>query len=453
MRRESRRKPGERLLLIVLLMGMVMVACSGEDSGAESFEELSGDLATGAEEEASATTAAAAEGAADASEGAEEPENGGAEVGTGGITPTVLQTSDLGRDIIFTADLTVAVPDVATAGEDATQMIQSLGGFLFGQRTTGAPESTSVLTFKVQPQDFPEALSRLGTIGELRTQNVTADDVTERIVDLESRINTATTSVERLRGLLAGATDIKTIVDLENQLLERETQLETLRGQLRTLQDQVGLATIVLTLTEAASRPEVDLAVTAYPGHDDGLSCPGNSELAVEQNTEATVCFEIVNAGDTWLSVSELRDPVLDLEMEDLIVVFGDPTRAIEPGEAILLAAEVVVPRSLRTRTTVTAQPVDEEGDPFPGRPTASTISILIEGVDPGGIPSFAEGLEGSWNVLVRLVQVLVLLTGALVPFFWVPLLVWLVWRLRRPRTTDSSSDTALSATGGSEES
>jgi hypothetical protein len=101
----------------------------------------------------------------------------------------------------------------------------------------------------------------------------------------------------------------------------------------------------------------------------------------------------------------------------------------------------------------VTAQPVDEEGDPFPGRPTASTITILIEGVDPGGIPSFAEGLEGSWNVLVRLVQVLVLLTGALVPFFWVPLLVWLVWRLRRPRTTDSSSDTALSATGGSEES
>lgn len=438
MRREPRSNPAKRLLLIVLVMGLVIAACASGDSASEG---------------ASATTAAgavttAAE-AGDPSAPAEEPDD---TPGRGGITPTAIQTSQLGRDIIFTADLTVAVPDVAAAGEEAIRMIQGLGGFLFGQKTTGAPESTSVLTFKVQPEDFPEALSRLGTIGELRSQNVNADDVTERIVDVGSRINTATTSVERLRALLAEATDIDTIITLEGQLLERETQLETLRGQLRTLQDQVALATIVLTLTEAASRPAVNLEVTAYPGHDDGLSCPGSAALAVEQNTEATVCFEILNVGDTWLSEFGLRDPVLDLEMEDLIVVFGEPTGTIEPGESILLAAEVMVPRNLRTRTTVTAQPVDEEGDAFPGRPVARTVTIVIDGVDPGGIPSFSEGLVGSWNVLVSLVQVLVLTLGALIPFFWVPILGWVVWRMRRPRTADLSPDATMGATSGSEE-
>ena len=225
-----------------------------------------------------------------------------------------------------------------------------------------------------------------------------------------------------------------------------------LRGQLRTLEGQVAMATIVLTLTEAATRPEITLVVTAYPTHDNGLSCPGNHELRVEQGADATVCFEFTNVGDTWLSGFELRDPVLDVEIEDLVVVFGDATKAIEPGESIVLAAEFVAKRNLRTQTTVTAQPVNEEGGSLPGRAAASTITIFIDAVDPGGIATFGKGLGASWELLVGLGQVLVLLAGGLIPFFWVPLLFWLLWRMRQTRSVGSSSDTATAGEGGSEE-
>ncbi len=354
-------------------------------------------------------------------------------LGTGGIEPVIFQPT--GRDIIFTADLTVAVTDVALAGEEATRLIQGLGGFLFGQQTAGAPEHRSVLIFKVLPEDFQIALDRLGSIGELRTQNVSADDVTERIVDLESRIRTAAASVERLRSLLEGAADVKTIVELENELLQRETQLETLRGQLRTLENQVDLATIVLTLTEAESRPAVDLGVSAYPGHDNGLSCPGDEGLTVDQDGELTVCYEVTNVGDTLLRDFELRDPVLDIVTADLVVVFGDPAGEIEPGESILLAGEIVADRSYRTQTTVTATPIDEGGNPLPRRSVSTTAAIFIEAVDPGGIPTFGEGLQASWELLVSLAQLLVLAAGVLVPFVWVPLVLWLLWRLLSGRS------------------
>lgn len=437
--RHMSRPPGggkhRGFLAALLLLGLILAACSeAADVGVDAEVGL-----LSISEEAPATDPPMDEPADPIAEagGQEPPSDDVAAIQPrpAEVTPAVLPTA--GRDIIFSADLTVAVTDVASAGEEATRMIQGLGGFLFGQRTTGAPETISVLTFKVEPQDFGEALRRLGSLGEVRTQNVTADDVTERIVDLQSRINTATTSVERLRDLLAQATDIETIVELENQLLARETQLETLRGQLRTLQDQVALATIVLTLTEAASRPALDLEATAYPGHDGGLSCPGGRELTVEQRTETTVCFEIVNQGDTWLTQFELRDPVLGVEMDDLIAVFGDPSIAIEPGESILLAAEVSPERSLRTRTTVTAQPVDAEGEPIPGRPAATTVSLFIETVSPAGIPSFTEGLAASWEVLVRLGQIAVLIAGALLPFIWVPVL-FLLWWMRRGRTQEA---------------
>jgi hypothetical protein len=65
---------------------------------------------------------------------------------------------------------------------------------------------------------------------------------------------------------------------------------------------------------------------------------------------------------------------------------------------------------------------------------------MFIQAVDPGGIPTFAEGLAASWGLLVDVVQVLILMAGALIPFFWVPILFWLGWRFMKRRTdTDES--------------
>lgn len=443
MSKNTRGRRRRTLYALTLVIALVLAACSS-DEGATVFDGLTQRLQSG--EESGGFTDAGGDDGTDVGESPDLPDSPedvqqSGNLGDGGVEPVVFQVSNFGRDIIFTAELTVAVNDVSAAGDEATRQIQSLGGFLFGQRTTGAPEPRSILTFKVQPEDFHTALDRLGAIGELRTQNVTADDVTERIVDLESRIQTAVASVERLRGLLAQATDIKAIVELESELLTRETELETLRGSLRTLQDQVALATIVLTLTEAAAHPALDVTITAYPAHDEGASCPGDGELTVEQDTEATICFEIVNTGDTWLTDFELRDPVLDIEMEDLIVVFGDVSQAIEPGESIVLAAEILPSRDLRARTTVTALPVAEDGSELPGRPVSTTATAFIGAADPGGVPTFGEGLQASWGLLVSLGELFVLIVGALIPFIWVPLMLWALLRLWRRRPVSPQTD------------
>ena len=428
-----------KLLVLALVLLLVAAACSsGDRANLETFEEIGAPLdGEGLPMETTTTMA---------SESRAPSAGDGTALGSGGVEPVVFQTSGFGRDIIFTADLTVAVTDVTTAGEQATREIQALGGFLFGQRTAGDPTPMSILTFKVAPEDFQEALDRLGSIGDLRTQNVSADDVTERIVDVQSRINTAEASVERLRALLEEAVDITTIVELENELLERETQLETMRGSLRTLEDQVALATIVLTITEAESRPAVSLNVTTYLGHDEGISCPGSPGITVDQGEQVTVCFEVFNVGDTLLTGFELRDPVLDIEFDDLILIYGDPQTPIEPGESIVLAAQTVAERSLRTSTTVTATPVNENGDVLSTRKATNTVTVFIQAVDPGGIPTFAEGLEGSWGLLVDLAQILVLFAGAVIPFLWVPILIWLAWRFTKRRSEAAGSGSAQPA-------
>ncbi len=418
------------VLFVVLLL--VLAACGDSDDSSDF-----------------ATTAAAMEDSAGDGGAAEPPQvrqgDDAAEEGTlgaGGVDGAVLQTASLGRDIIFTADMTVAVTDVAAAGAEATTIIQELGGFLFGQETRGAPEPYSVLTFKVLPGDFQQALSRLGTVGEIRTQNVSADDVTERVVDLESRISTSQASVERLKGFLEEASDIETIAQLEAQLLQRETDLETMRGQLRTLRDRVDLATIYLTLTEALSAPNIGLQVTGFAGHDDGISCPSDGRIRVEEGEPATVCFEIFNNGDTPLAGLTLTDTVLEVELSDLIVVWGDPNGVLDPGQSLVLAHEIKVERNLRTQTRVSAEPVDQDGNRVEGREVASTVTMSVEALDPGGLPGFQDALDASVEVFLFIGGLFVLAAGLLPLIILAGLLylAWKWWQDRRPERAPAAT-------------
>lgn len=362
-----------------------------------------------------------------------EPPKSDEFTGNAGIEPAVLQTDVLGRDIIYVAQLQLSASDVAQASREASRIIQSLGGFVFGQQSQGGANATSTLTFKVFPKDFQEALDRLGTLGDIRNQTISADDVTERIVDLESRIITAQASVARLQSFLAEATDINTIATLEKQLLERETQLETLRGQLRTLEDQVALATIVVTIVQKNSAPSIDLFVTHYEGHNTGVSCPGGELFRIEQETPVTICYEIMNTGDTTLADVELIDATLDIELDELTLVSGDPTAPLQPGDSFIVAHEMVANENIRFNTSVSATPVDDDGEPIGGRTVGDTDSGIITTFEPEGIPTFMDGLAASLEVFVAVMLYAVLLLGAALPFLGVALVVWLVWR-RWPR-------------------
>lgn len=430
---------------ILLVLALVLAACTGADQSTEDTFEQSASGPGAAEDGAPLPTEAADTAESDDDRDAPTPDSATGDLGSGAIVPT---SSDVatGREIIYTATLSVEVNDVAAAAREAGQIIQSLGGLLFGQETAGGSEPRTTLVFRVLPEDFGEALERLGGLGSVRDQRVSADDVTERVVDLESRINTAAVSVERLRSLLEAATDIEDIATLENQLLQRETNLETLRGQLRTIQDQVDLATITVTISEAVIRPGISIDVTSYPGvADAGLSCPGGPALEVEQGTATTLCFEITNVGDAPLTDLTLTDPVLDVTLDDLTLVFGTGEETLEPGASVVYYSEWDVQQTLRLQTRVAAVPLDEAGQPLEGRGVADTAIATIVAVDPGGLPGFGDGLEASWDLLSLLGGLIVLGLGAAVPFLWIIPVIWLVarWldRRRSPRVLEATEE------------
>lgn len=363
-------------------------------------------------------------------------EDAEAAVSSTGADTAPISAADLNRQIIFTATVEVDVDNVAAAGAEAVAAIESVGGFVFGQESTGGAEPRSVFTFKVRPADFDRALAALDGLGELRNQVISADDVTERVVDLESRIQVAELGVERLRVAMEATTTLEDFAEYERLLLERETELEVMRGQIRTLQDQIDLATITLVLTQDRVVNNLQVSVSAYEEHNDGLSCPGQMDRAVESKTDLTICIELINTGDQALSELTVADTGLGIGADtELINVFGRLDEPLQPGQSVIIAHELVTDRDLRLRTVAGGQPIAVEGGDPAGPPVSTTQNLTINVRPSDDAPGFEDGFESGTTVLVGIWAAVRVTVGFLVPLLvLLPFVVAFGWLVRRWR-------------------
>lgn len=426
--------PSVRLRALVSLLAtaaLLAAACAGDD---QDFDAVSFGIETDGAAVAGDSEPVGSEAAADDSdEMVEEMDFEEGEAPVEGSASTGQEASQ--RQIVYRAGVVVEVDDVAASTEAATDLVAARGGIVFGQDTTTEPEPQTTITFKVNPDDFSEILDELGQLGALREQSVSADDVTERVVDLESRIATAEISVERLRQLLSEAGAIDTITNLEQQLLERETTLEVLKGELRTIRQQVAQATITLTLRSIRpTGPTVEVRQTAYEGAgDDGERCPGREDLKIDTGDAVTMCVTIRNLGDVAVGEVEIRDNALDLEPEDFTLLEGDGDR-IEPDEEVSFWASLPIDDSVRTELDVSVLAL-ETPDELAFVTSANASDSMVIEADGVDVPGFGTGVSRSWDLLVTLAKGLVFLAGAVLPFIWVIPLVWALrrwWRTRR---------------------
>lgn len=429
-----------------LIGALLFAACGADDDSAGFSETSSGDAAGSADgstgdrapELTASDDAPAATVAPVSDEAMEDSDGGDSELGSGGAAAPsggALQPINIGRDIIFTAQISVEVEDVGTAGAEAQQAINEIGGLLFGQQTTTEGVSRTVLTFRVRPADFQEAVTRLGGIGELRDQTISSDDVTARVVDLESRIITAEASVERLRTFLESAVGLEDVARLEAQLLERETNLELLKGQLRTVADQVSLATITVTLTQRVPGPDISVVQTAYKGTNGGISCQGDTNISVDEGDGFTVCLEISNLGDTYLTDFAITDEGLGISGDDVMVDEGDLNGLLAPGDRILVHFDAEASSfSTGLATSVTAKVVNAEGEDLRVSRVGANGNGFLNVRENDALPGFGDSLEKGLDVLAGIIGLLVILTGLFLPFIWVPILLWLALRLLKRR-------------------
>jgi hypothetical protein len=434
-------------LALALSLALLIAACgSSNDSPSSAFDAMSSRDFGGGDGGSSADALVGEAERPSSFDGDSDDRRPDSDVGGGGASlsgdatsASRLTPADFGRSIVYVSRIEVIVEDVPSAVSEAKTAIASLGGLLFGEQTQTGEVNRTTLEFRVLPEDFQEALRRLEGLGELESQEVTADDVTERVVDLRSRVATNEVSVERLRDLLSDAKNLEDVARLETQLLERETTLETLRGQLRSLEGQVDLATILLTLREPAAPAvdaELDYEVTFADGDEDGENCAGSfDELEVDEGDTFTVCVTITNVGNTPVGDIEVRDHGLDLRGRDFQLIDAPADLVLGVGATAVGWAVTEAPANGGSTVAVAGVAYDDDGESLRiGAQTERVSDATVRFNEDNSVPSFLDGLVASGQAIIVAGTVLVLVVGFLLPFAIV--IVPLGWWGRRRWTT-----------------
>jgi hypothetical protein len=136
---------------------------------------------------------------------------------------------------------------------DAIELVaSSAGGFVAGRDVQSNPDDPSktraTLVLRVPTDKIDSVIDRASAEGAVVRVTSDEQDVTETVVDVDSRVKSAQASVERIRALLSEATTIGEVVRIESELARREADLESLLAQQRSLADQTALATLTVTV-------------------------------------------------------------------------------------------------------------------------------------------------------------------------------------------------------------
>ncbi len=167
--------------------------------------------------------------------------------GTGAKKPPLAKTH-----VIRTATLSVEVADATKALATARTAAENAGGIV-GNETTERIDDGHVysrIVLRVPQEEYDAVLKELSGTGKLLNRKAEAKDVTEQVVDVDSRITSQRTSVARVRDMMDRATELSDVVMLEGELNTRQTELEALLAQQASLKDRTSMATITLELSE-----------------------------------------------------------------------------------------------------------------------------------------------------------------------------------------------------------
>lgn len=198
--------------------------------------------------------------AAPARQGKADAAAGDAKQGAGGSAAAKKPNPLTTAHVIRTASLSVEVKSAPKAAAAARATAEAAGGLVADERTEQVDDThdSSHLVLRVPQGEYDRVLGDLSGTGRLLSRTSAAKDVTDQVVDVESRIATQRTSVARVRKLMDRADALTDVVTLEGELSSRQSELESLLAQQASLKDRTTLATITLDLSEPGDADAAD---------------------------------------------------------------------------------------------------------------------------------------------------------------------------------------------------
>ena len=173
------------------------------------------------------------------------------------VTDSTSETAPSGSEILSQEKIirTASMEMETQAFDDAVaaldQLVEELEGYCESRsiRQHSTYRSAS-FTVRVPAASFDAFLDQAGQAAHVTWQDESQVNVSESYYDIEARLATQRTKLERLQALLEQAATMEDIIELESAISDTELEIEYLTGSLRQYDSLIGSATITVSLQE-----------------------------------------------------------------------------------------------------------------------------------------------------------------------------------------------------------
>jgi len=162
-----------------------------------------------------------------------------------------------GSQVIRQASLNIKVEDFVIAERKVLPIVDAAGGYIESSSVSlDAKVKHGWWRIRVPQSKLSDTITKLEELGELTYKEMSSEDVSGVVIDLEARISNLRRQELRLGELLSEARTLDEILRVENELNRIRYQIEAAEGQLKWYRERVAMATIYLQLSEPTAEVE-----------------------------------------------------------------------------------------------------------------------------------------------------------------------------------------------------
>jgi len=168
--------------------------------------------------------------------------------------------SAVDRLIIKTGSLSMVVEDVRQTIGKISKYAEDKGGFV----VTSNEEKSGVspygeITIRIPAKVFDSGVADVKQMGQVESERVDGQDVTEEYVDLDAQLNNLRASEAQFLQIMQRAVKIEDVLAVQRELTNVRSNIERIQGRMKYLKQSADLSTLTVYLsTDPSVLPSVD---------------------------------------------------------------------------------------------------------------------------------------------------------------------------------------------------
>ena len=171
-----------------------------------------------------------------------------------------VEGADVDRKIVYTSHVSIETKKFDDDLAKIKQLVSDNGGYFESTSVNGNKDQGNrfaSLNARIPADKYDGFMNSVGEVGSLTSKDENVDDITSSYVDVQARLKSLNTKLERLQELEQAAENVTDLLEIEDRINSVQYEIENYTAQLKLYDKQVDYSTVSINVDEVATYTQI----------------------------------------------------------------------------------------------------------------------------------------------------------------------------------------------------